>query len=354
MLIASRPTGDATFIRRVLMAIALVALALSLWQLIDILLLVFGSVLIAVLLRFMAAELSRRTGLGMRWALAASVVTLVALVAAAVGFLGPLLAEQLSGLADRLGRDLTRLTEQLRLGTLGDLLKETSAVSTLGPWIGRLLAWGATTVTAVTSLILVVVGGFYIAADPDLYRRGLLALTPPAAQPSIAATLDDIGIALRRWLIGQLGAMVLVGTVSWLAFMALGLPSAAALGLVAGIAEFVPMIGPVAAAIPALLVAASMDWQTLLYTLVIVVLIQQLENDVVIPLIINRTVAIAPAVGLFAILALGVLLGPLGLLFGFPLAVVIDAVVRRLYIREALGEPVETARDKADATVDGA
>ncbi len=349
MLLHNHPSEESVLIRRILIAFGLIGLALAIWQLLDIVLLIFGSILIAVLLRSMASVIAARTPLDSRWSLVVAVVMLLVLIGSAIGYLGPLLIEQLGGLADRLSAEGSRLAERFRLGTISDVVKEASAVSTLGPWIGRLLSWGALTVGAFAALILVISGGIYIAADPELYRRGFLSLVPPSAQANVSATLDDVGLALRRWLVGQLGAMVLVGGLSWLGFMLIGLPSAAALGLIAGIAEFVPIIGPVAAAIPALLIAASMDWQTVLYTLAIAVLVQQLENNLIMPLIIERSVAIPPAVGLFSIVALGVLLGPLGLLLGFPLAVVIDAAVRRLYIRETLGEPVDTVRDKVDA-----
>ena len=76
--------------------------------------------------------------------------------------------------------------------------------------------------------------------------------------------------------------------------------------------------------------------------------VQQIENNAIMPIIAHETVEVPPALGLFAVVAFGVLLGPLGLLFGYPLAVVADAVVRRLWVREALGEPVETPTERVE------
>ena len=120
------------------------------------------------------------------------------------------------------------------------------------------------------------------------------------------------------------------------------MPRAAfALGFIAGIAEFVPIIGPILAAIPALLIASSQDLQTVLLALAVLVVVQQVESNLIMPLIADRMVSIAPAVGLFAVVAMGVLFGPLGLLLGFPLAIVFDVAVRRLYVRDTLGQPVQ-------------
>jgi predicted PurR-regulated permease PerM len=97
---------------------------------------------------------------------------------------------------------------------------------------------------------LVVFGGIYLAIDPRLYRDGLLKLVPPAIQPNVHATLDDAGHALKRWLRGQVLAMLLVGVFTGLGLWLVGVPSAFALGFIAGIAEFVPIVGPILAAIP--------------------------------------------------------------------------------------------------------
>ena len=184
-------------------------------------------------------------------------------------------------------------------------------------------------------------GGIYLAINPRLYRDGLVKLVPPAVQPNVNATLDDSGEALKRWLAGQVIAMLLVGVFTGAGLWLAGVPSAFALGFIAGLAEFVPLIGPILAAIPALLIASTQDWQTVLLALAVLVVVQQVESNLITPLIANRMVSIAPAVGLFAVVAMGVLFGPLGLLLGFPLAIVFDVAIRRLYVRDTLGERVE-------------
>ena len=89
-----------------------------------------------------------------------------------------------------------------------------------------------------------------------------------------------------------------------------------------------------------LLIASNQDLQMVLYALAVLVVVQQAESNVITPLIVDRMVSIAPAVGLFSVVAMGVLFGPLGLLLGFPLAIVCDVAVRRFSVSGALGKQV--------------
>ena len=173
-----------------------------------------------------------------------------------------------------------------------------------------------------------------------------MLLFPPRIQTEIGATLDDAGRALGLWLVGQLTAMLLVGILTALGLWLIGLPSPFALGFIAGLADFIPIVGPIAAAIPGLLVASGQGLEMVIWTLAVYILVQQIESNLILPLIVGTVVKIPPALGLFAVIALGVLFGPLGVLFAYPIAVVADVAVRRLYVRETLGEEVEISGEK--------
>src|ERR1051325_6367053 len=97
----------------------------------------------------------------------------------------------------------------------------------------------------------------FFAAQPQVYVSGLIQLFPPSLHLRAEDTIQRIGRALRLWLLGQLIQMVLIGVLSTIAVLLIGLPSPWALGLMAGIAEFVPFIGLIISAIPAVLVAAT-------------------------------------------------------------------------------------------------
>ena len=337
----SEPNGDRVFVRRLFIVVAIGTLIAAIWALSDLLLLLFGSILFAVMLHAVAAPLETHLGLGHRPALALGCALMVLIFAAAGIFLGPELATQMRTLFTALPEASNRLVGYFQLGSMGDLIKDGASASALGGLASRIIAWSTTVAGALASLLLVLFGGIYLAINPRLYRDGLVKLMPPSVQPNVNATLDDSGEALKRWLAGQVIAMLLVGVFTGAGLWLAGVPSPFALGLIAGLAEFVPLIGPILAAVPALLIASTQDWHTVLLALAVLVVVQQLESNLITPLIANRMVSIAPAVGLFAVVAMGVLFGPLGLLVGFPLAIVLDVAIRRLYVRDTLGERVE-------------
>ncbi len=338
---ASERSADLAFVRRLFIVVAVGALVAAVWALSDILLLLFGSVLFAVMLHAVASPLHTLLGLPPRIALILAGVAIVVVVAATGFYFGPEVADQMRNVAATLPGAADRLVAYLGLGTVADLVRDGTTASALGGLASRVIAWSTTIAGALASLLLVVFGGIYLAIDPRIYRDGLVKLVPPPIQPNVTATLDDAGEALRRWLKGQVLAMLLVGLFTGLGLWLIGVPSALALGVIAGLAEFVPLVGPILAAIPALLIAGTQDQQTVLLALAVLVIVQQVESNLIMPLIADRMVSIAPAVGLFAVVAMGVVFGPLGLLLGFPLAIVFDVAVRRLYVRDTLGERVQ-------------
>jgi predicted PurR-regulated permease PerM len=344
---SSSPNGlsDAAFIRRVLIVVGIVAFAAALYVLSDILLLIFSAILFAVVLRAIARPIRKGTSMSERLALLAAGLGIL-LVLGGTGYLfGSKISTQLSTVMQSLPTAAEKLSKTAPFSSMSELVKGSS----IGDLIMNAFSWGTTIVGAVATLVVAIMAGIYIAINPDIYRNGFVKLFPKSYQARIAATLDDAGEALQLWLGGQLLAMIMIGAMIALGLALVGVPSALALGLIAGITEFIPIIGPVIGAIPALLLAFTQDLNTVIWTLVVFVVVQQTESNVVIPLVMGRAVAVPAAVGLFAVVAIGVLFGPLGLLLGYPLAIVIDVAVRRLYVRGALGEDVKITGEKPDA-----
>lgn len=211
----------------------------------------------------------------------------------------------------------------------------------------RIASWGMTLVDAATGLILIVIGGVFLAADPGLYRRGAVMLLPKRHHARIDDALLTCGGALRLWLVAELIAMAIVGVLAGLGTWAIGLPAPLALGLFAGLTEFVPVVGPILGAVPALLLALTQGSSAVLWTLLLFLAIQQLESNVITPLLQRRMVTIPPALLLFVVLALWLLFGALGVIFGAPLTVVGYVLVKKLYVRQTLGESTEVPGEPA-------
>jgi predicted PurR-regulated permease PerM len=132
--------------------------------------------------------------------------------------------------------------------------------------------------------------------------------------------------------------MLLVGLLSAAATRAIGLPSPLALGLIAGITEFIPYVGPVIAAIPALLVTATQGTDQLLWTFAAYLAIHTAEGNFIAPLIQRQMVYIPPAVMILGIAAIGFIFGPVAVIFAAPMTVVLFVLIKKLYVRDFLHE----------------
>lgn len=331
--------SEVAFIRRVLIVLGIGALAAALYVLSDILLLVFGAILFAVVLRAIARPIQSGTSMGERLSLLAAGLGVVVLLGGTSYLFGSRISSQLQTLIESLPAAAEKFAKSIPADSVSDLVKGSS----IGELLMNAFSWGTTVFGALAMLVVVIMAGIYIAISPDLYRNGLVKLFPRSYQERIASTLVDAGEALRRWLGGQLLAMIIVGLLIAGGLAIVGVPSALALGLIAGVTEFIPIIGPVIGAIPAVLLASTESWSTVAWTIGVFVVVQQIESNIIMPLVAGRAVSVPPAVGLIAVVAIGVLFGPLGLLLGYPLAIVIDVFVRRLYVRDALGEDVRIA-----------
>jgi predicted PurR-regulated permease PerM len=329
---------DVVFLRRVLIVLALVVLALVLWVLADVLLLAFGAVLVAVLLHAFADVLSRHTPIPERWALTAAGLIILIGFLAVMAMFGAQLRFQIQNLAERLPFAIDNFTQELGLGEITKQLPQMLGLGPGGGFVSRLAGIGASIVGGIADFLLVVIAGVYIAAAPRIYRKGLVKLLPISQHERAESSLQAVGDALKLWLTAQLIAMTCVGVLTTLATWMIGLPSPVALGVIAGLADFIPLIGPIIGALPAILIAFSQDGSAVLWTILAFVAIQQIEGNVIFPLVGGRMVDVPPALALFAVVAGGVLFGTLGMIFGFPLAVVAYVLVKKLYVRETLGE----------------
>jgi predicted PurR-regulated permease PerM len=326
---------DRAFLRRVVIVAATVALALVLFTLRHVVLLLFNAVLTALFLQALYSPLTR-LGLDRRIALALVVLALVIIVGLGGAFFGWRIEQQAVEAMRLLPQALYDLQQNLRGTPLGS--KIASGASSLNlqsalPALMHLPGYAISVAQAVADILIVVFGGLFIAVHPAGHRSAFLALAAPAWRARLGPFLDDCGSLLRRWLLAQLIAMVTVGLLTGAGLMALGVPAAVALGLFAAAAEFVPIAGPIASAIPALLLASLHGLDKAGWTLALFVVVQQFESNLLIPLLHRRIVHLRPILVLFSLMAFEVLFGFLGILLAIPLTIVIKTAVDRFYVR---------------------
>ena len=235
--------SEAAFIRRVFIVVGIVAFVAALYLLSDILLLIFGAVLVAVVLRAIAVPINRGTTLGQRFSLLAAGLGVLGLLAAIGYIFGAQISDQLVALVNNLPAAADTFSKSVPF--LSVPVSELVKGSSIGNLLAGAITWGKTVFGALATLFVVVIAGIYIAINPGVYRRGFIMLFPKRVQPQISDTVDDAGAALRLWLGAQLLAMILVGVMTGAGLAFIGVPQALGLGFIAGVLEFVPYVGPI-------------------------------------------------------------------------------------------------------------
>lgn len=340
--------GEARFIRRTLIVIALVIASAGLLALLlvafHVFLLLFAGILLAVLLRAPTDWLVNHTRLSEKAALAISMTALAVLFTLLAWLFAAPLADQLGQLSETLPKAQAALrkwmAEHAWTRPLMAWLAESQRNGLDAELVGK--ATGITlTVTfrTIVGVIVVLFIGVYLALQPHVYRRGFLRLVPEQARLRAAQVLDEIGTTLRRWLVGRLITMLIVGHAFALGLWWLAVPFAPTLGIVAGLLEFVPYLGPTLAAVPAILVAFNVEPRLALDALVLYVAIQGTENYLLSPLIEQRTVYLPPALVIFSTVLLAIVAGALGAALASPLAATLLVAVKRLYVQQVADSP---------------
>ena len=236
------------------------------------------------------------------------------------------LAQQITQLATRIATGLTTLSQQV--ATAADQrnffqdVDITKLLSQFSPWG---IATGATSVAVsmfgvVSALLIVLFFGIYFAADPHYLCRARGADCARGPAERTTAMLYETGDLLRRWLVGQGISMAVIGSVTYVGLLILGVPIAFVLALFAGLAGFLPYLGPIIGAVPMVLVAGGESYTLALWVTGLYAIVQFLESYLLTPLIQARAVSLPPAVVILNQLVLGALFGILGLALATPLA----------------------------------
>jgi predicted PurR-regulated permease PerM len=184
------------------------------------------------------------------------------------------------------------------------------------------------------AFLLVVFIAAYIAVDPALYHGGVLELVPRRERERAAITLTRLATTLRRWLVTQLIAMVVIGAVTTLFLFSIHVRAALPLGILAGILKFIPIIGSIFAAVPAMAMAFIDSPHKALVVGVGYFVIQFVENHVLVPVLMKAGINLPPALTLGIQALMSVLFGFIGLLVAVPLLAALLTIVRTMSASE--------------------
>ena len=345
---AARPDGRrsmADIARMTVMIVTILAVAWLFIKLTDFFMLVFAALVLAAIFDAMTRRVQRVTRMGRGPALGLSVTALLMLFVGVFALFGSQLADEFDTIRASIPPALEQVQGLLERFGLGGPARELFAqgsgdVSKLASQAG---AYMMTAGNGLANFILVLVAAIFIASDPAVYKRGLIHLMPRSAEETAAEALDDASRGLSGWMVGQAVSSLVVAAFTGAGLWLLGVPAAGGLGLIAGLLDVIPMIGPIIAGVPAVLLAFTVSPVAALWTIGLFLIIQQLQGNFLQPMIQKRAVDVPPAVLLFAVVAAGMLFGFLGVLLAAPLTVVIYVLVQRIYVRTLLGKDVEVA-----------
>jgi len=326
------------FFTRVVIVVLVALVPVLVWFLFDVILIVIGAILVAVLLRLVAEPFTRWCRFPETIALICSGLLTTAVVGGAGYLFGTQIDTELTDVMQRANSAVANIMHQLQTSSSGKVILQHiqgGGGFSLPSFLGSAFS---VSISFLEATVVTLIGGFYLAAQPALYRSGLGKLFPRRMREEVNETVDDIGVGLRLWLIGQLIQMLLIGGLSTAAVWFIGLPSPLALGVIAGLAEFVPYVGPLIAAVPAILVASTQGLDAVLWTIVGYLVIHQIEGNLVVPLIQRQLIYIPPAVMLLGIVTILFMFGGVSMIFAGPIAVIAFITIKKLYVREGLGE----------------
>ena len=338
------------FARRVVIVNAITLLfivaALFAWANFNALLIVFAGLLLAIFLYRLADVLEQVLPLPHGIALALVASTLIGLFVVGV-WLGAAPIEQQ---ADQLMRSLPTAAEAARdwinhrpalRSLLPDLPKAEQFYARLARWLPDAGPFFTGALGVLVNLVIVIFVGIYLAAQPRPYLRALMMLVPPRRRERAWHVLDTLGKMLGRWLIGKAVSMVLVGVLTTIGLLLLDVPMALVLGLIAGLLDFIPYLGPIVASVPAVLIAFAKSPADALYASLLFLVIHVVEGYMLVPMIERRTIALPPAFTIVMQLLMGSIAGLAGAALATPLTAVIVVLVTMLYVQDVLDVPVK-------------
>lgn len=326
----------------VVTTLVLIGLARLLIQIVDILLIVLIAAILATGVSPLVSNLermrwgSRGLHISRTWAILIIFILLIVLLVLLTGLLvTPVVLEAQQFLAN-LPQNLLRLETIVqqwedRYTWLPDL---TGIVRRLPTEINRLTRYFAPAagvavrflgglITVITVLFL----AFYMLVEGPSVSKGFLALFPRKNRAEVADVLDQIGAKFGGWVRGQLLLGLIIGAAAGLGMWAIGMPFPMLLGIVAGITELIPMIGPTLGAIPAVFLALFQPSWKLLFTIAFYAFIQQAEANFVVPRVMRASVGLSPLLTIIALVIGAKLLGAVGALLAVPVAAALQVII---------------------------
>jgi predicted PurR-regulated permease PerM len=342
------------------------SLLLFTWAFAATLFLIFAGVLLGVTLNAMTHLLGRVVGWPHWLRLAIVCLVSAGLLSGAIFLGGTTIAQQAAALSDTIKSQLVNVKAFLDRNGIDtsylDLAKPASGPSTSaapntstspthnlpgadalassgGAIVSQTLKLLLGTLSAVGNFFIVIFLGLTFAAQPSVYRNGLLYLAPAKHRARATAIIDKISDTLERWLVAQIVVMTAVFAVTWLGLAVIGIPGSFILGIQAGLLAFIPTVGAIVAGVIVLLASLSSGWIATASAFGLFLGVHALESYILTPILQRQALDIPPA----TLFAFQILLGIVFGLWGISLALPLMAIVKVLIDHFKAEEPMQGA-----------
>ncbi|MCX5617481.1 AI-2E family transporter [Bombella sp. TMW 2.2543] len=321
------------------LTLCLSLIMLAVWLMGEVLAVLFAATLMAIVLHGLARILRRHMKF-IPYPIAVSLVALcvIGLITALVWSNGPAIGEQFIGLKNALVVQSGDVRYHLSQTTIGQMVLDhlpsslggndkTTPLTSFGFGLaGSVTGLLGSAFGLVGTLFVVLIAAFYFAVSPSLYINGFLRLVPPYQREAARSLLYSAGNTLWAWTAGQALDMLAVGIFSGIGLYLIGIPLALALGVVAGLCNFIPYIGAILGAVPALLISLSLGTREALFVAILYSVIQFCEGNILAPLIQRRAVHMPPALAILSQSVFGSILGVPGLVLASPITAALLAM----------------------------
>jgi predicted PurR-regulated permease PerM len=339
----------------VLLAVIVVALLL---RTVDVLLILFLAIILAVYLNAVSSFLQRRAGVPPAVGLAAALALSLGALVGVVFLIAPAVTGQVQDLIANLPRYLTDLDQNINrlfrsIPVLGRGVTEGGSPGLLATSLNEMFGFlrGAVVpylkggLELIIITVSVVVMAVYLTRNPAVYVEGLVALIPPARRPLGRVILYDLKLTLHAWVVGQIIAMVVLAVLTTLGLWMLGVPYFLAFGIFAGIAAIVPFFGTLfSTLIPALFSLGVAGLPKALAVTALGIGVHLVEANFVAPVVMERKVNLPPVITIAGVLLIGKLFGLAGLIVAVPILAFVMVLIRHLLLGEVYGDPISEVK----------
>jgi predicted PurR-regulated permease PerM len=327
-------------------------LAVFVWQF-NFFLLIFSSILLAILFHSISSWLVKKIKLKYSWALVLTLVSITGILTGFVLIAGPSVSSQVDEISTTLPKSIDQLKAAVQSHPIGKkLIKELpkdpgKAISENKDLLAKAAMYIGSFLGVLGNMLIVLIAAIFLAAAPNTYFNGIVRLFPISKRDEIRDLVRKVYKTLATWLAAKFASMLVVGVASGIGLALLGVPLAFILALIAAAFTFIPYIGPYLALVPAVLVGLLESQQMAIYIIILYFSIQIVESYFITPMIEKKMVELPPALALFWQVLMGIVAGAIGLLLASPILAAMMVIIQETYIRKL--EVNSNRRDKEEA-----